>query len=103
LGRKLSGHSCVQSKTIKGTPETRAALELLALTFVRPGELRPAEWTEIDLDAAVWEIPAGRMKMRKSHRVPLAARAVSILKELHKLTGQCKLLFPSVRSVARCM
>jgi integrase len=84
----------------QGTPETRAVLELLALTFVRPGELRAAEWTEIDLDAAVWEIPAGRMKMRKSHCVPLAARAVSILKELHKLTGQCKLLFPSVRSVA---
>ena len=87
----------------EGTPETRAALELLALTFVRPGELRAAEWAEFDLDAAVWEIPAGRMKMRKPHRVPLAPRAVSILKELRKLTGQCKFLFPSVRSVARCM
>ncbi len=63
----------------EGTPETRAALELLALTFVRPGELRAAEWAEFDLDAAVWEIPAGRMKMRKPHRIPLAARAVSIL------------------------
>ena len=87
----------------EGTPETRAALELLALTFVRPGELRAAEWPEFDLDAAVWEIPAGRMKMRKPHRVPLAPRAVSLLKELRKLTGQCKFLFPSVRSVARCM
>ena len=87
----------------EGTPETRAALELLALTFVRPGELRAAEWTEFDLDAAVWEIPGGRMKMRKPHRVPLAPRAVSLLKELRKLTGQCKFLFPSVRSVARCM
>ena len=80
-----------------------AALELLALTFVRPGELRAAEWAEFDFDAAVWEIPAGRMKMRKPHRVPLAPRAVSILRELRKLTGQCKFLFPSVRSVARCM
>ena len=70
---------------------------------MRPGELRAAEWAEFDLDAAVWEIPAGRMKMRKPHRVPLAPRAVSILKELRKLTGQCKFLFPSVRSVARCM
>ena len=86
-----------------GASETRAALELLALTFVRPGELRAAEWSEFDLDAAVWEIPAERMKMRKSHRIPLAPRTVSILKELWKLTGQCKFLFPSVRSVARCM
>ena len=86
-----------------GAPETRAALELLALTFVRPGELRAAEWTEFDLDAAVWEIPADRMKMRKPHRIPLAPRAVSILQELWKLTGQCKFLFPSVRSIARCM
>jgi hypothetical protein len=87
----------------EGAPETRAALELLALTFVRPGELRAAEWAEFDLDAAVWEIPAGRMKMLKPHRVPLAPRTVSILRELLKLTGQCKFLFPSVRSVARCM
>ena len=65
----------------EGTPETRAALELLALTFARPGELRAAEWAEFNLDAAVWEIPAGRMKMRKPHRVPLAPRAVSILEE----------------------
>ena len=87
----------------QGATETRAALELLALTFVRPGELRAAEWAEFDLDAAVWEIPAGRMKMRKAHRVPLAPRAVAILKELRKLTGQGRFLFPSVRSVTRCM
>jgi integrase len=87
----------------EGAPETRAALELLALTFVRPGELRAAEWAEFDFDAAVWEIPAGRMKMRKAHRVPLAPRAVAVLKELRKLTGQGRSLFPSVRSVARCM
>jgi integrase len=83
--------------------ETRAALELLALTFVRPGELRAAEWLEFDLEAVVWEIPAGRMKMRRAHRVPLAPRAVSVLKEVGKLTGQCKFLFPSARSVTRCM
>ncbi len=87
----------------EGAAETRFALELLALTFVRPGELRAAEWAEFDLDAAVWEIPAGRMKMRKAHRVPLAPRAVAILKELRKLTGQGAFLFPSVRTVVRCM
>jgi integrase len=87
----------------KGGLETRAALELLALTFVRPGELRAAEWVEFDLDGAVWQIPAGRMKMRTAHRVPLASRAVEVLKELQKSTGQIRFLFPSVRSVARCM
>ena len=87
----------------QGAPETRAALELLALTFVRPGELRAAEWVEFDLESATWEIPAGRMKMRKPHRVPLAPRAVAILQELRKLTGNGRFLFPSVRSAARCM
>jgi len=86
-----------------GTLETRYALELLALTFVRPGELRAAEWSEFDLDAAIWEIPAGRMKMRKPHRVPLAPRAVAVLNELRKLTGKGRYIFPSVRSAVRCM
>lgn len=74
----------------QGAVETRSALELLALTFVRPGELRAAEWIEFDLDAAVWEIPASRMKMRKAHRVPLAPRTLGVLKELRKLTGQSR-------------
>ena len=87
----------------RGAPETRAALELLALTFVRPGELRAAEWGEFDLDNAIWSIPAERMKMRRPHRVPLAPRAVAILHELRKLTGHGKLLFPSVMTTARCM
>ncbi|HTZ66208.1 MAG TPA: tyrosine-type recombinase/integrase, partial [Roseiarcus sp.] len=86
-----------------GTAETRYALELLALTFVRPGELRAAEWTEFDLHTAVWEIPAGRMKMRKPHRVPLAPRALAILEQLRILTGKDRFLFPSARSVTRCM
>jgi integrase len=85
----------------QGAPETCAALKLLALTFVRPGELRAAEWSEFDLEAAAWEIPAGRMKMRRAHRVPLSARAVAILQELHKLTGHGRLLLPSLRSVDR--
>jgi integrase len=87
----------------QGATETCAALELLALTFVRPGELRAAEWAEFDLDNAVWEIPAGRMKMRRPHRIPLALRAMPILHELRQVTGHGRLLFPSVRSSARCM
>ena len=86
-----------------GGPETRAALELLALTFVRPGELRAAEWAEFDLDAGVWAIPGEKMKMKRPHRVPLAPPAVTILRRLLTITGQGKYLFPSVRSVSRCM
>jgi len=84
-----------------GDPATRIALQLLALTFVRPGELRNAEWSEFDLGTAVWSIPAGRMKMRRPHRVPLAPQAVALLKELHLLTGRTKLLFPGLRSKER--
>jgi integrase len=87
----------------QGAVETKAALELLALTFVRPGELRAAEWAEFDLQAALWEIPKGRMKMRRAHRVPLAPRVVGLLADLRKLTGQGRLVFPSVRSFDRCM
>jgi integrase len=86
-----------------GTPETRIALDLLAVTFVRPGELRNAEWVEFDLDRAVWAIPAERMKMRKPHLVPLAPQALVIIRDLHTMTGRGKFLFPSVRTTARCM
>lgn len=86
-----------------GAPETRAALELLALTFVRPGELRSAEWSDFDLSAGLWSIPAERMKMRRPHRVPLSPQALTVLRELHSITGAGKYLFPSVRSGDRCM
>lgn len=87
----------------EGAPETKAALELLPLTFVRPGELRAAEWSEFDLDAGVWAISAEKMKMKRPHRVPLVPRVVAILRELQAITGGGKFLFPSVRSPARCM
>jgi integrase len=103
VGPKAFGGLLRAIEDYQGAPETRAALELLALTFVRPGELRAAEWAEFDLESAIWEIPAGRMKMRKAHRVPLAPRAVAILQELRKLNGNDRFLFPSVRSVARRM
>ncbi|MGD0184689.1 MAG: tyrosine-type recombinase/integrase [Roseiarcus sp.] len=87
----------------RGAPETCAALELLALTFVRPGELRGAAWAELDLENAVWTINAERMKMKRAHRIPLAPRAVAILRGLREMTGRGKLLFPSVMSSERPM
>lgn len=85
----------------EGQPTTKAALELMALLFPRPGELRMAEWKEFDLDAAEWLIPAKRTKMRKPHRMPLPPQALAILKALHKLTGHGALVFPSLRSSRR--
>ena len=81
-----------------GEPVTRAALRLLPLVFVRPGELRHAEWAEIDLDAGQWVISGRRMKMGADHIVPLSRQAVAILRELHPLTGRRTLVFPSLRS-----
>ena len=86
-----------------GQPTTRIGLELLAIVVTRPGELRQAEWSEIDFDKATWSIPASRMKMRSEHRVPLPDRALNLLYELQGLTGYGTLLFPSVRSAKRCM
>lgn len=87
----------------KGQPTTKAALKLSALLFVRPGEIRQAEWVEFDLKAAEWRIPAERMKMKVQHVVPLAKQAVTILKELHPLTGSGRYVFPSLRGPSRCM
>lgn len=76
------------------SPMVRIGLKLLLLTAVRPGELRRAEWAEFDLDAAVWKIPAERMKMGRAHQVPLPSQALDELRYLHKLTAPFKLLFP---------
>ncbi len=81
-----------------GQLTTKAALKLAALLFTRPGELRNAEWSEFDFAKAVWTIPAGRMKMRREHHVPLSRQALAILQELRALTGEGKLLFPGNRS-----
>jgi integrase len=80
-----------------------AALKLSALLFVRPGELRAAEWREIDLDDALWRIPGVKMKMRHDHLVPLSTQAVEILRGLQRMTGEGKYVFPSIRSDERCM
>ncbi|SIQ09951.1 integrase arm-type DNA-binding domain-containing protein [Bosea sp. TND4EK4] len=80
--------------SFQGQPSTVAALKLMAYLFPRPGELRFAEWREIDLENALWTIPSARMKMRKEHRVPLPPQALAILSELREITGGGKLVFP---------
>lgn len=89
--------------TYQGELVTKCALRLAPLVFVRPGELRTAEWSEIDLENAAWNIPAAKMKMREPHLVPLSSQAISLLEELKPLTGSCRYLFPSARSKLRPM
>jgi integrase len=91
-----------------GTLATKAALRLAPLVFIRPGELRQAEWAEFDLDDALWVIPGHRMKgdhKRKDipHAVPLSKQAISILREIHPLTGRGRYVFPNIRSSKRPM
>jgi integrase len=84
-----------------GQQVTLYALKLAPLVFVRPGELRHAEWPEIDLDRAMWRIPAARMKMKSAHLVPLSKQAVALLRELFEITGKGKFVFPGVLSSTR--
>lgn len=90
LMRAIEGYS--------GTVPVRIALQLASMVFVRPGNIAAAEWSEIDLDAAVWRIPAAKMKGRVEFVTPLPARAVELLRELHALTGRGRYLFPGLRS-----
>lgn len=85
----------------RGEATTKAAMQLLALTFQRTKEVRFAEWSQIDLDAALWRIPAEIMKMREAHIVPLSHQAVEVFKELKPLTGAGRLVFPSAISRER--
>jgi integrase len=84
-----------------GSLVVRSALRLAPLVFVRPGELRSAEWSEIDFDKSEWHIPADRMKMGAKHIVPLSLQAIAILKEIHAFTGEGKYVFPSARTNSR--
>jgi integrase len=86
-----------------GQPVTHAALKLAPLVFVRPGELRGAEWPEIDLDGAMWRIPGVRMKMKVDHLVPLSRQAIATLRDLQPLTGHGRYVFPSLRGASRPM
>jgi integrase len=82
---------------------TKLALQLAPHVFVRPSELRYAEWGEIDLDGALWTIPAAKMKMRKVHHVPLSRQAVAVLRDVKAVTGPAGFVFPGMRSRARPM
>ena len=87
----------------EGQVTTRIALQLQALLAQRPGELRHAEWIEIDFANAVWTIPADRMKMRRPHSVPLPNQALKLLDDLRRINGNGRYLFPSLRSFHRPM
>ena len=87
----------------QGSFVVKCALQLAPILFVRPGELRAAEWSEFDFAAAEWHIPAGRMKMKIAHLVPLPRQAVEILESLRPLTGNGRYVFPGHRSPLRCM
>jgi integrase len=85
----------------EGQPSTQAALQIAPYVFARPGELRAALWVEVDLEEAIWRIPGARMKMRVAHTVPLARQVVAILRELHKLTGHGRFVFPAIGAAER--
>ena len=87
----------------EGTFVVGCALKLAPLLFVRPGELRRAEWSEIDLGQAEWRIPAEKTKMREAHLVPLSTQAVAILALLKPLTGTSRYVFPSIRTRQQVM
>lgn len=87
----------------EGSGITKLALQIAPHVFVRPGELRHAEWNEFDLDSALWIIPAGKMKSRKVHHVPLSTQAVALFRQVHEATGPTGFVFPSVRTRLRPM
>ncbi len=99
----------------QGSYVMKSAFKLSPLLFVRPGELRKMEWTDLDLDKAEWIIPANKMKMGITHIVPLAKQALEVLREIQLLTGRCKYVFygerdhdrpmsdNAIRSALRCM
>ncbi len=90
LLRAINGYS--------GSLVTKCALKLAPLVFVRPGELRQAEWSEFDLDQAIWNLPAEKMKARKPHIVPLSSQAIEILREIQSLTGGGQYVFPGTQT-----
>lgn len=85
----------------RGEATTKAAMQLLALTFQRTKEVRFAEWMQFDLEAGLWRIPAEIMKMREAHIVPLSAQAIEVLKRMQAITGGGRLVLPSSTSRER--
>ena len=97
------GHLLKAIDQYPGTAVVSVALKLTPLLFVRPGELRHMEWSEIDLAEARWDIPSEKMKGGQSHIVPLARQAAELLQELYPLTGRGRFVFPSARGRSRPM
>ncbi len=95
LLRAIEGYS--------GQPVTKLALQFTAHIFQRPGEVRQAEWSEIDFDKAVWTIPAARMKQRQPHRVPLSLQTLAILRDALALSGGSRFVFPKLGSPMKPM
>jgi len=87
----------------EGQGITRAAMQIAPHVFVRPGELRQVQWPELDLDAAVWAIPAEKTKMRKAHHVPLSRQVVALFRDLYDVTGPSGYVFPGIRTRTRPM
>lgn len=98
IGKLLRSIDCY-----KGFFVTQCALKLAPLVFLRPGELRRAEWIEVELENNVWVIPAEKMKMKRKHIVPLSCQAKAILEELKKFTGGGQYCFPGLRTIKRPM
>ena len=86
-----------------GSPVTKLALQIAPHVFVRPGELRHAEWSELDLKEAVWNIPAGKMKSRRAHSEPLSPQVVALFMELRPLSGTTGYVFPAMHTRLRPM
>lgn len=103
LDPKRAGDLLREIEEYSGLPTTRLALALSPHVFVRPGELRQAEWSEIDLATAVWRIPAGRMKQRREHVVPLSRQSVAILEQARRLSGTGRYVFPALGHPSRAM
>jgi len=87
----------------QGDYTTQLALKLAPYVMLRPGEIRHAEWSEVDFDRKQWKIPADKMKMNRPHIIPLSQQVVEILKTIEPITGQDKYIFPSLRSKDRPM
>lgn len=102
-GPKEAGGLLRAIEAFEGHPNTKAALRLLPHVFVRPGELRHAEWSDFDFDKALWTIPPHKTKMRRAHTIPLSRQALAILETIEHDAEYSRFLFPSLRSVDRPM
>ena len=100
---KAAGELLRAIEAFEGQPNTHVALRLLPHVFVRPGELRFAEWADFDLDKAVWTIPAHKTKMRRAHTIPLSRQVLKIIASIEHDAEYSAYLFPSLRSIERPM